>query len=388
MRNLRSKFAYNLTSLYRNQNLDSNFKIEWETDWYKPKIDISVITNDRPNSLSRLMDSLRNADYYGDEVNLILNLEQTSDLRTRKLCANYKWDQGPKIIRQRIIHAGLLPAVIESWYPSSPHDSYGVLLEDDVEVSTKFYAWVKFALLTYRYSSKQNESNHSSLYGISLYQPQHIELKPEGRRPFNATELLSNLGFDPITSPYLSQIPCSWGALFFPESWIGFQHYLSLRLSDSLKPKLKLEGSAILTPIRSTRWPKSWKKYLIEWVYLRGEVMLYPNFRSLEGESESLSTNHLEQGTHIHDQVEEEVKKTFEVKLMKSDRSLLNSIGIQSHRLPKLINLMCVDLWGEISNLDELLERGWVGANTLGFCDDEDEDGDEVMGLNKLVCRM
>ncbi|KAH9814315.1 hypothetical protein DFH28DRAFT_1058746 [Melampsora americana] len=305
------------------------------SDWYKPKIDISVITNNRPNSLSRLMDSLSNADYYGDEVNLILNLEQTSDLQTRKLCTNYQWNQGAKIIRQRIIHAGLLPAVIESWYPSSPHDSYGVLLEDDVEVSSQFY------------------------------------------------------GHDPITSPYLSPIPCCWGALFFPESWIGFQHFLSLRLSDSLKPKLRLEGSAILSPIRSTRWPKSWKKYLIEWVYLRGEVMLYPNFRNVEGESESLSTNHLEQGTHIHDQVEEEVKKTFEVKLMKSNRSLLNGIGIENQSLPKLSNLMCVDLWGEITNLIELLQRGWIGANTLGLCDDDDDENenDQLIGLNKLICR-
>ncbi|EGG00201.1 uncharacterized protein MELLADRAFT_68006 [Melampsora larici-populina 98AG31] len=304
-------------------------------DWYKPKIDISVITNDRPNSLTRLMDSLSQADYYGDEVNLILNLEQTSDLQTRKLCTNYQWNQGSKIIRQRIIHAGLLPAVIESWYPSSLHDSYGVLLEDDVEVSTQFY------------------------------------------------------GYDPITSPYLSPIPCSWGALFFPESWIGFQEFLSLRLSDSLKPKLDLEGSAILSPIRSTRWPKSWKKYLIEWVYLKGKVMLYPNFWNFKRfESESLSTNHLEKGTHIHESVEELIKKTFEVNLMmiNTSNSLLSSIGLGHRHLPKLINLMCVDLWGEICSLDELLQRAWIGARALGFCDEDYEGNERLIGLNELVC--
>jgi hypothetical protein len=38
---------------------------------------------------------------------------------------------------------------VESWYPRS-NDSYGLLLEDDVEVSPLFYAWIKLALLRYR----------------------------------------------------------------------------------------------------------------------------------------------------------------------------------------------------------------------------------------------
>lgn len=274
--------------------------------WHKPKIDISVITNDRPVSLKRLFKSLEDSVYHGDQLNLLVNMEQTSDLPTRKLVEGFEWRHGPKIVRQRIIQAGLLPAVIESWYPSSAHDSYGVLLEDDVEVSPYFYGWLKFSVLHYRYS---NDPRNERIYGISLYQPQHNELKPEGRRPFIVTNLLDRLGVRPITIPYASQVPCSWGALFFPESWVGFQRFLTYRLADQL-PGVSVADPVIPVPIRSNRWPQSWKKYMIEWVYLRGQIMIYPNYHLLRYHSAQdeafdliptgLSTNHLEVGTHVH----------------------------------------------------------------------------------------
>ena len=59
----------------------------------------------------------------------------------------------PAYLHHRVVHAGLLTAIVESWYPQS-NDSYGVLLEDDVEVSPLFYAWMKMAILRYRYVSR------------------------------------------------------------------------------------------------------------------------------------------------------------------------------------------------------------------------------------------
>ncbi|MBW0522494.1 hypothetical protein O181_062209 [Austropuccinia psidii MF-1] len=360
-------------------------------NWHKPKIDISVITHDRPKSLERLLNSLKFSRYYGDRVDLIINMEQTSDRRTRKIVEAFQWAFGSKIVRQRIIHGGLLPAVVEGWYPSTEHDSYGVLLEDDIEVSRQFYGWLKFALLTYRYSGSVNDR----IYGISLYQPQHIELRPEGRKKFNATSVLAGLGFEPATIPYVSQVPCSWGAMFFPESWVGFQRFLSFRLADKLNG-IKLEDPLVASPIRSNRWPQSWKKYMIEWVYLRGLEMIYPNYHNPEdGRPMSLSTNHLEIGTHVHrisrktkfgkwdlttngppnKRLKEElrlagVKKEFEVNLMDHKTSLLQGLG-ERKRLPSMDELAVIDLWGEVSNRDEIKDRGWVGARAVGLCDED-----------------
>ncbi|GAA5948347.1 hypothetical protein JCM3765_001381 [Sporobolomyces pararoseus] len=332
--------------------------IEALRHWHTPRIDISVITNDRPVSLHRLLVSLRSAHYFGDDVSLSLNLEQTADRLTHRLVDDFRWSQGPLQLRHRILQGGLMPAIVESWYPTS-NDTYGVLLEDDVEVSPLFYGWLKFTILKYRYTLSGRLSS-SRLFGISLYQQKNIELKPEGRQPFDAHKLFDSLQIKPNSIPYLSQIPCSWGAAYFPEHWKEFHSYLSLRLSELALPI----SEPIVPQIRSNRWPKSWKKYFIELVYLRGYTMLYPNYPNFE----SLSTNHLEKGTHVKtSQVEEKKKVLFEVPLLGLESSLVDSLPDQG-KLPDWNSLPVLDLWGSLSSKEELLERGWQTTRQIGSC--------------------
>lgn len=118
-------------------------------DWHVPRVDISIITNDRSRSLSRLLTSLSEAFLFGDTLDLRINIEQTADEVTLDVVNSFVWDHGSVFIHRRVIHGGLLPAVVESWYPSSNH-SYGLMLEDDVELSPLFYAWIKMSLLRYR----------------------------------------------------------------------------------------------------------------------------------------------------------------------------------------------------------------------------------------------
>ena len=112
-------------------------------------MDISIITKDRPHSLARLLDSLSSAHLYGDVLNMRINLEQSSDAETMRIAQSFEWPHGNVYLHHRVIHGGLLPAVVESWYPSTD-DTYGLLLEDDVEVSPLFYAWIKMTLLRYK----------------------------------------------------------------------------------------------------------------------------------------------------------------------------------------------------------------------------------------------
>ncbi|GAA5968407.1 hypothetical protein JCM11641_007627 [Rhodosporidiobolus odoratus] len=328
--------------------------------WHTPRIDLSVVTNDRPVSLHRLLTSLQTAYYFGDDISLSVNLEQTTDRLTHRLVDDLRWPYGSFALRHRILLGGLMPAIVESWYPSS-NDTYGVLLEDDVEVSPLFYGWLKFTILQYRYTLAGRKAS-SHLFGVSLYQQKNIELRPEGRQPFDAHRLFAELNLH-STTPYLSQIPCSWGAAYFPEVWREFHTYLSLRLSE-----LALPISEPLVPaIRSNRWPRSWKKYFIELVYLRGYSMLYPNYPNFE----SLSTNHLEKGTHVHtSQVEEKKKALFEVPLLDAEASLVDSLpgGVGRERLPHWDALPIMDLWGSLASSEELLERGWQTTRMLGAC--------------------
>jgi hypothetical protein len=94
---------------------------------------------------------MQQALYFGDTLSLRINLEQDADPRTHKLVETLRWEHGATFVSHRVVHGGLLPAVVESWYPHS-NDSYGLLLEDDVELSPLFYAWAKMTLLRYRYT--------------------------------------------------------------------------------------------------------------------------------------------------------------------------------------------------------------------------------------------
>ncbi|ORZ01618.1 hypothetical protein BCR43DRAFT_433908 [Syncephalastrum racemosum] len=323
--------------------------------WNTPEIDIVVVTDRRPHSLSRLIQSAERSYFLSDRVNLAIQMEQSSDRVTRMYVNSLQWSHGKKLVRHRIRKGGLMPAIIESWYPSS-NDNYAVLLEDDVEVSPLFYAWAKYSILQYRYGDS-SQNARALMFGVSLYSPRSVELNPEGRRPFHPDNVLRN--YYPARIPYVSQIPCSWGAVYFPEHWREFHEYLTIRLLDLQQDRLL---NVTVPRSRSSRWKKSWKKYFIEMVYLRGYVMLYPNFQ----EFESFSTNHLETGTHIKTP-EKRVKtiRDFLVPLMQRDTIIEQ---LPQHRLPKFDDLPVLDLWGLLTTHSRLNDTGAGWHRRVSTC--------------------
>ena len=83
-------------------------------------------------------------------MTLRVNTEQTADVLTLHMVDTYEWPHGDVFFHRRIVHGGLMAAVVESWYPHG-NDTYGLILEDDVELSPLFYAWAKMTLLRYRW---------------------------------------------------------------------------------------------------------------------------------------------------------------------------------------------------------------------------------------------
>lgn len=67
----------------------------------------------------------------------------------------------------------------------------------------------------------------------------------------------------------------------------------------------------VVPHVRSNNWLRSWKRFFIELAYLKGYVMLYPNFEDYL----SLSTNHLEYGSHVRTRTKEK-QDLFEVPLL------------------------------------------------------------------------
>lgn len=200
------------------------------------------------------------------------------------------------------------------------------------------------------------------MFGISLYQQKHLELPQEGRQPFNPRLLFSTSGTLNSTTPYLSQVPCSWGAVYFPEHWKEFHAYLAFRLTESIIP-IEME---IVYDVRSNHWTKSWKRFFIELAYLRGYVMLYPNFEDFV----SLSTNHLEVGSHVKVRSKEK-QDLFLLPLMQLPKQRRTSplLDLPDGNLPMLEDLPILNLTGFVTSLEALQERGSSRRFELFNCD-------------------
>lgn len=270
--------------------------------WHVPTFKLLVITKDRPASLQRLRKSLDTAQFFGDEVSLQISVEGSADEETLKLVREWtnpdseaggNWQHGNSNVNFRFQEAGLMSNVLEAWWPSSDHE-YALFFEDDIEASPFFYAWAKWATLYYRYGPDLHSPAVKHMYGISLIQQKTSELnKRTGRILWDASSILreqTDIPIDPST-PYLSQVPSSWGAVYFPEIWREFHDYIQIRYSEAYWP-LESKKYIVSPSVVSDGWKTSWKRFLIELVYLRGYTMLYPNYPDFA----SLSTNHVELG--------------------------------------------------------------------------------------------
>ncbi|KAJ4979815.1 hypothetical protein NE237_010595 [Protea cynaroides] len=331
-------------------------KVLWMADlrstalpnWNRMRISVNIITQNRATSLKRLLKSLSDAYYTGDEISISFNMDSKVDEETVKLVNSFQWHHGTKTLRRRIIQGGLIRAVSESWYPSSD-DDFGLLLEDDIEVSPYYYLWIKYALLAYHYDPQVSFPELSS---ISLYTPRLVEVVKE-RPKWNATEFFKRI--HPNT-PYLHQLPCSWGAVFFPKQWREFYVYMNMRFTENAK-----QNPVQIPKSRTNGWQASWKKFLIDMMYLRGYVSLYPNFPK----QASFSTNHMEPGAHISakDNVLKHDKTDFEVPLLKEHFQGLLPGG----KLPPASKLPSLNLFNQAVSLRGLKAAGAkLGQDVIG----------------------
>ena len=283
-------------------------------------------------------------------------MDAEADRVTLQMAGSFQWDFGDKFMRHRVRRGGLMLAVVEAWYPEGDHE-YAVLLEDDVEVSPLFYVWIKYNILKYRYSPES--SLYQRMFGVSMYSQKFVETHLAGRSPFNPEDIFIETPEYELRTPFLLQLPCSWGAVYFPEHWREFHEYVADRLLDIEWNKTSLQSVQIPNS-RTNRWSNSWKKLFIEMIYMRGYVMLYPNFFNFT----SFSTNHLEWGTHTKQQ--RNSAGTFLVPLMTDSERLLDDLP--NRRLPDWESLPVLDLWANLATSAELIKRGRALQEKLNPC--------------------
>ena len=282
-------------------------------------------------SLQRLLDSLQAAEYCGHQIPLTIFVDGGASEAVVSAARAAAWTHGKKAL---VLYGelGLTQGIRGMWINASsldaPDHTHVLPLEDDIEVSPLYYWWLLRAAHFYDtpagapaggeggsveeeravaddgrrlyFSDGERLLRRDRLVGISLYTPRLNEIAyPQVKwSPDLATQ----------QPAFLLQLPCSWGALYFGSVWKDFLRFYMQRVRPPFfdlaqeaaqrgigkdleplgEPCLQLPSS------RSNVWPRSWKRFMLDYMYGRGMTMLYPNL----ARQRSFSTTYMERGGH------------------------------------------------------------------------------------------
>jgi FkbM family methyltransferase len=155
---------------------------------------IHVLTMNRPKSLQRLLDSLEKADYAGDPVELHIHIDKSIGNRgCIKVAESFDFSYGDVTIDVAEQNNGLRDAWFRAWRPQD--NERAIIFEDDIEVSSQWYLWLKKAWDAY--------GERDDLAGISLQRQTLVPQTPQKQmeivndhKPF-LYRLVGSIGFSP-----------------------------------------------------------------------------------------------------------------------------------------------------------------------------------------------
>ncbi|OAX85568.1 hypothetical protein ACJ72_00062 [Emergomyces africanus] len=258
--------------------LDSSSLAVWND------INVEILVHAPPassGSLTRLLNSLQRADYFGDNPRLTIELPHNVDPPLLEYLKSFKWppnsEHGHFTLRRRILPDGITPEqaairTIDSVYPKDPAYSHVLILSPQTDLAPSYYHYLKYAILKYKYSLSATVSLHR-LLGISLELPSISPTDGEPFTPPNPSNPAVSIQDTKKDIPvFLWQAPNSNAALYFGDKWVELQSFLSNRLAAARRPAVKKPSNLI-----SQKFP-SWMEYMLELIRARGYFLLYPYF--------------------------------------------------------------------------------------------------------------
>eukprot|EP00736_Rhodelphis_marinus_P009669 Rmarinus@m.1014 len=289
---------------------------------------ISVLTMDRPSSLRILLNSLAEAEYDGEKIDVIINIDYPHKkhkkedwLEVMRLASEFKWPFGDKFIRRRWVNAGLLKQWTES-FDRLGHDSIwdvnacesdepsasllcsqtpqwnsfatyeelrhggpilswpGVILEDDMEVSPFWFLWVRCAIDRY--------GDRHDINGISLGTPMACMDR--------AGQLING------DNPFMHRVFGSWGYVPYGPVFSSFRlwmHGIEAAYPHFLPTVPDHPQNQIFTPPfrRDEISPrKLWSPWFAHFIYMIDTYTLYPPVFGV-----TLAQSHRALGLHTPD---------------------------------------------------------------------------------------
>ncbi|KAF2143891.1 uncharacterized protein K452DRAFT_285929 [Aplosporella prunicola CBS 121167] len=264
--------------------------------WHRPSIDVLIHASPQATgSLVRLIKSLQEADYSGlKPPRLIIELPANTDTFTLQFLERLVWpppsgfrvllhNPDQVILRHRIPNSKVSGEeasirFLESFYPTTKHDSHVLLLSSNAQLSPLYYHYLLFHLLEYKYSAYEGYNSPSHLLGISLETPSYYL---NGTTPFNAPTLSAmrsekytqlQAGHEDALVPFTWQAPNAHAALYFGDFWPELHSFLSLRLAAfrrQTKPQPRPRSLHESEPI--------WTEYFLELMRARGYFLHFPS---------------------------------------------------------------------------------------------------------------
>lgn len=242
-------------------------------------IQIHVIGWRRPR-LKLLLEMLEEADYSGwnSSVPFYIHLDGGAFSEVIAASEEFRWSNGKKNLDIRLDNVGLREmwlSSIGSAAKTAGNNTLMVIFEDDMVVSLRYFQWLLAAVDAY---GRNPDCRNPSLMGFSLSPIRKNEME----YPFARWDARAEIR----AISYLSVLPSSWGVAYWSDRWNEFSKFVNSRMQQPYYnmqneklvgvpyDRLRLTPREFLIPnARSNFWTKSWKRFMIDWMYGRGLVM-------------------------------------------------------------------------------------------------------------------
>ena len=221
----------------------------------KQKIALVAVGFNRLAGIRRLLESLAQADYGGDDVPLVISIDCSGDEALYDYVRSFEWKHGTKYVNIQESRLGLRDHILQCGDLSRYFKAI-TLFEDDIWASPAFYTYITQAVARF------GDDEH--ICQIALYR----------------NEWLGSNGFyfEPLhdgTDGFLWTDICTWGECWTSAMWSSFREWL------------EAHGEAYVDqtdiPDYVKQWKKAWSKLFIAYAADTRKYALFPY--------ESLTTN-------------------------------------------------------------------------------------------------
>lgn len=236
----------------------------------RANIAIAIIAYKDVMRFQRLLNSVKNAYYDSERVDLIISIDRSETLDVVKAAESFEWEHGKKTVRTFAERQGLKKHILSCGDYLEEYEALFVL-EDDLIVSPQFFRYGISCIEKYR--------NDSRIAGISLYSPQWNQ---NANFPFDAQKS--------EFSVFFLQCAQSWGQIWLKGQWEEFKNWYKEN-DDYFSGKEK-----DYVPHHLYTWGEnSWLKYHIAYCLEKKKYFVCPYF--------SYSSTFTEKGEHIETQI-------------------------------------------------------------------------------------